>query len=296
MLVQLPKYKAAVVGGADCLAMYRGGDVIWRGVSANPWDRLDAILRPGSTKLEILWPDFRFWFQDVLGTVPVTTIGQSVRTWRSVSGTLFTQPTNVSFAPVVAALPNGNLALLYDGVNDWLQSAAPIDFSASDGLTNIIGVRVGPRFGNLAILCLGTSFGVAGGFVLEKNIANNTTLRYLGRGNRTNIAGDNADITNLGGAAVTLVGTTQQSLQSGQPATIRRNGVLVGSSANTSFGAGNFAGGYRLNIGAYLSGTPGTASSFFDGMTGPIAFRGGALMSALVLAQAEAIPNAYMGV
>lgn len=260
---------------------------------ATLWQALDALLSPGAVRLEILWPAPQFWFSDAAGLVPW--VSGPVRGWRSTAGTLFSQPTNADFAPGAGAFRNGNAALSLDGVDDWLQSAAALDLSGSDGLVVMAGLRRLAAGVPRVIAELGTSSNTHGGWYLVFENSDNFRASYSGRGARFGQAGDTANAINLGGTNLTTVLTAQQALQSGAPATIRRDGVLAGTSANTSFGTGNFAAGQRLNIGARNSGAPGTVSLWLHALLGPLVIRSGALPDAATIAASEAIINQHVG-
>lgn len=254
----------------------------------DPWASLEALLAPGATRLEILWPAPRFWFSDAAGTVPW--VSGPVRGWRSTAGTLFAQPTNADFAPSVGAFPNGNAALSFDGVDDWLQSAAAVDFSASDKVMTMSGTRTSVTGTRIA-------------FELGVNTANTNGTFYLAEPNDTSISSSSAFAVR--GTVLRLVttgtfGTPRSSVLTGYadigaPSyALRRNGTAAGSGSD-SLGSGNFASGLRLNLGSRLTGTPGTASFRFAGLMGPMVFRGGPLPDLTTIAAAEAIINQHVG-
>lgn len=249
----------------------------------NPGAALLALLTPGATRLEILWPGYAYWFQDAAGTVPCTAPGQSVMGWRSMAGTLFAQATGVN-APVIAALPNGNLALQFDGLNDWLQSAAAVDFSASDKLMMIAGVRpltqaaaqmtvemsanAGSNAGTMHVLChAGTNRGMAA------------------RGSATLVQVANSDAAWAAPTNLVLTGLADIAADS---SILRINGAQKNQSS-ADLGSGNFG-----NHVVYL-GRRGGSSLPVDGLIGPVVMRGGALPSTTVVADAEGIINGHMG-
>ncbi len=86
--------------------------------------------------------DFSTMFQDAAGTTPVTAVGQSVRRIldKSGRGNHFTQA-NTANAPVLQVDANGLHFLLFDGTDDWLQSAATINPGAVDKAQVFAGVR-----------------------------------------------------------------------------------------------------------------------------------------------------------
>lgn len=86
--------------------------------------------------------DFSTMFQDEAGTTPVTAVGQSVRRIldKSGRGNHFTQA-NVANAPLLQQDAGGNYFLLFDGSDDWLQSAATINPGAVDKAQVFAGVR-----------------------------------------------------------------------------------------------------------------------------------------------------------
>jgi hypothetical protein len=86
--------------------------------------------------------DFSTMFQDAAGTTPVTAVGQSVRLMldKSGRGNTFTQA-NVANAPLLQQDTSGRYFLLFDGSDDWLQSAATINPGAVDKAQVFAGVR-----------------------------------------------------------------------------------------------------------------------------------------------------------
>lgn len=84
--------------------------------------------------------DFSTLFQDAAGTIPVTAAGQPVGMMRDKSGrgNHATQATPTSRPTLQTA--GGKWFLAFDGVDDWLSTAA-INFSATDKMTAWIGIR-----------------------------------------------------------------------------------------------------------------------------------------------------------
>lgn len=86
--------------------------------------------------------DFSTMFQDTAGATPVTAVGQSVRRMldKSGRGNTFTQA-NTANAPILQQDASGRYFLLFDGTDDWLESAATINPGAVDKAQVFAGVR-----------------------------------------------------------------------------------------------------------------------------------------------------------
>jgi len=86
--------------------------------------------------------DFSTMFQNAAGTTPVTAVGQSVRRIldKSGRGNHFTQA-NVANAPILQVDGTGRYFLLFDGSDDWLQSAATINPGSVDKVQVFAGLR-----------------------------------------------------------------------------------------------------------------------------------------------------------
>ena len=85
--------------------------------------------------------DFSTMFQDAAGTTPVTAVGQPVGRIldKSGRGNHATQATAAS-RPVLQQDGTGRYFLLFDGTDDWLQTAS-INFTSTDKVTMWAGVR-----------------------------------------------------------------------------------------------------------------------------------------------------------
>ena len=85
--------------------------------------------------------DMSTLFQDDAGTTPVTAVGQPVGKMldKSGRGNHATQA-NASNKPILQSI-GGKLALVFDGVDDFL-STASIDFTATDKMTEVLGISV----------------------------------------------------------------------------------------------------------------------------------------------------------
>jgi hypothetical protein len=92
----------------------------------------------------------------------------------------------------------------------------------------------------------GTTSGSLGAFYFANDTTPSANFSYAGRGGQGGVADDVANAAIV--APTTAVLTAQQNINGGTPATIRRNGVLAGSSVSTTFGGGNFR-AYPLYIG-----------------------------------------------
>lgn len=85
--------------------------------------------------------DMSTMFQDPAGTTPVTAVGQAVGRIldKSGRGNHATQTTNTK-RPVLQQDANGKYYLLFDGIDDALQTAS-INFTGSDAVTIWAGIR-----------------------------------------------------------------------------------------------------------------------------------------------------------
>lgn len=85
--------------------------------------------------------DFSTMFQDAAGTTPVTTVGQAVGRIldKSGRGNHATQSTSTK-RPVLQQDANGKYFLLFDGIDDALQTAS-VNFTGTDKVTVWAGVR-----------------------------------------------------------------------------------------------------------------------------------------------------------
>ncbi|MBD9528987.1 hypothetical protein [Paracoccus sp. PAR01] len=248
---------------------------------------LDALLRPGSAMMEMLWPDPQYWFTDVAATTRVTAEGQPIRCWLSTTGARFVQATDVARAPLAVKFPNGAWGASFDGVNDALLSEAALDLSAIAQIAVFAGVRKLSDAANGVLIEHSTNATNITGFNIFAPVDGtpDTTYRWA--------------VRTTGGVAVNI-GTTDPIFAApdtsviaatvdgaAQTAALRVDQVSVGTSNVVP--VGTFA-SQTLHIGA-RAGT----SNLFNGLVGPLIVRGGALPVLDTIQQAEAIINAHIG-
>lgn len=107
--------------------------------------------------------DLTTLFQDTASTTPVTTVGQSVALMKdkSPNGIHLAQSTSTS-CPTLQQDANGNYFLLFDGVDDYMDSTVAVNNPASTGAILVYGATVvsnsgGPYPGILRFLRSGGS-------------------------------------------------------------------------------------------------------------------------------------------
>lgn len=189
--------------------------------------------------------DFSTMFQDAAGTTPVTAVGQPVGCIldKSGRGNHATQATATS-RPTLQQDSGGRYYLLFDGVDDWLQTGS-IDFTSTDKMTVVAGVR---KLSDAAVgipLEVGTDTGtVNGSFMLvypnDPSLTN--TWRLGARGSATVQTYHNTSAA----APSSDVFAATFDLRGASPAAVavgRRNGVASTpyATSGTNAGTGNFA-------------------------------------------------------
>jgi len=231
--------------------------------------------------------DFSTMFQDAAGTTPVTAVGQSVRRMldKSGRGNTFTQA-NVANAPALQVDANGRHFLLFDGVDDWLQTG-----TITPG-TDKAQVFAGLTKNNetvAIVLETGTSIGEnSGALYLVTGADPAPANRYssLARGSAS-ASPSMAATTNTGNAPDTAVISAIHDI-AGDLSRIRRNGV-TGTDATADKGTGNF-----LAYPHYVGRRAGTSLPF-NGRIYQLICRFGSNLTAAQITQAETFVNARTG-
>jgi hypothetical protein len=106
------------------------------------WEPSTQLFAAGEQGYWLDASDFSTMFQDDAGTTPVTAVGQSVGRWldKSGRGNHFIQ-SNVANRPILQVDSTGRPFLLWDGSDDFLQSAANINPGAVNKAQVFAGVR-----------------------------------------------------------------------------------------------------------------------------------------------------------
>lgn len=228
----------------------------------------------GEVNTSTLW-------QDVARTSPVTAAGQSVQSWMlrtAAGGVIYATQSTTGNAPIYQTDGNGRGFLLFDGIDDWLQTPA-VNFSATDKVTVIAGLRKLSDAARAMVVELGPP--AVGKFAIEAPSA-------PGGNNITTVGGGSINIgTSYPAVApITQVTTILQDI-AGDSLIIRGNGAQLGSSSSDQ-GTGNLA-----NDIVYI-GRRGGASLPFNGRLHALIVRG-ALTSGVTLTNAELWTNARTG-
>lgn len=84
--------------------------------------------------------DLSTLFQDAAGTTPVTAAGQPVGKILDKSGRGAHATQSTATSRPILGLESGRYYLTFDGVDDWLSTAA-IDFTGTDKMTVVVGAR-----------------------------------------------------------------------------------------------------------------------------------------------------------
>jgi len=224
-------------------------------------------------------------WQDVARTLPVTAAGQSVQSWMlrtAAGGVIYATQAATGNAPQYQIDGNGRGFLLFDGIDDWLQTPA-INFSATDEVTVIAGVR---KLSDAArAMLVEITSGGAQTFRLEApSGAGLQQYNYYSRGSLVP-SPDSASF--LGVAAPVTSVVSGQSKIATDTLTIRVNGV-AGTSSTGDQGTGNYA-----NDIVFIGRRAGTTLPF-NGRIYSLIVRG-ALTSGVTLTNAEAWSNARTG-
>lgn len=223
--------------------------------------------------------DYSTQFQDTAATVPITGTSQSVARVNDVSGlgNNMTQGT-LGNRPLTTTIGAGFRGIQFDGVDDWLQTAA-IDFSNSDEVTVVAGVRKLSDAARAMVVELGLP-APSGFFNLE---APNASLNGFAAGSRGSITAGSA-YTQV--APATQVVSAQNKIST-DSIILRGNGVQRATSA-TDQGTGNYS-----NAIVYIGRRGGTTLPFNGVLT--FLFAINRLLTANELAAVEAYANARTG-
>ena len=276
--LKLPLKGAPRIGLRDVVALSQGG--------ARPEDKIYNLLAPGATRLQINWPDNRYWFQDAAGTVPVTSAGQMIRCWKPRFGVDLVQSVNSDYAPLASTLPNGALSATFDGVDDYLQSSTSLDFSTSDEILMMAGLRKLMDGPTAKIVCeLGTNTNTDNGAAyLAAPVTNAANYGCATKGT----AMGQASYTNAAIAAPHTAVLAGYGDISADFCRLRVNGAQVAQSVSDQ-GTGNF-GNFTLFVGRRNG-----AALPLNARLGPLILRGGPLPDIATIQAVEAIINQHVG-
>jgi len=250
-------------------------------------ENLNSILSLFSAGEQGAWydpSDFSTMFQDAAGTIPVTAVGQAVGRIldKSGRGNHATQTTSTK-RPVLQQGANGKYYLLFDGIDDALQTAS-VNFTGTDKVTLWAGVSklsdaargMIVEFGNVQL----------NSFRLNSSISNVTAgaaYRFDTSGSIEAFSSTNtiypAPITNT----VTGIGDILNNI-----CTIKVNNVNSDFLKSGSTGTGNY-GNYPLFIGSR-----GATSLPFNGRLYSLIIRG-AQSTATQISNTEAYVNSRTG-
>ena len=248
------------------------------------WNNLSAAIRALFASSEQgAWydpSDLTTLFQDSAGTIPVTATGQPVGRMNDKSGRGNHATQATAAARPVLQIDAGKYYLAFDGVDDAMATAS-IDFTATDKITIVAGVRV-----------VNGAIGMI--YELSANAATNAGAFY-------SVANELTDRDNFktGGTLspspvyTPAISSPRTSVLTGigdiaAPSIIvRRNGAQVASDASSQ-GTGNF-GNHPLYIGARAG-----SSLFFSGRLYSMIIRGAA-SSAAQITSAETYANSKTG-
>jgi hypothetical protein len=227
--------------------------------------------------------DFSTMFQDDAGTTPVTAVGQSVGRWldKSGRGNHFIQ-SNVANRPILQVDSGGRHFLLFDGSDDFIQSAANIDPGAVDKLQVFAGVRkLVQQIG--IVVETSTSSLDAGAWGFSDGSGSGGGSRTFGFRSQDAFVASSPEVL----APTTYVGTA--IADRGAPnITLRRNGTQVAINSDSQ-GTGNY-----LTYPHFIGRRAGTALPF-SGRIYQLITRFGPNLSADQIAAAEAFVNQKTG-
>jgi hypothetical protein len=236
--------------------------------------------------------DLTTLFQDSAGTVPVTNTAQPVGLMldKSGRGKHAVQAATIN-RPIFQQDGNGKLHLAFNGTNSWMSTAA-IDFSGTDKMTVVAGVRKLSDAAQMLVELSGSAGTTPGAFYLVAG--NDTGVIGGGLNGYTSMSRGSAATTSTMSAQLLAAAPDSAVLSAthdiaGDLSTLRRNGVN-GTSATADKGTGNFAAGVPF----YLGARAGT-SLFFNGNFYGLILRG-ALSTTPQIASAEKYLAAKTGV
>lgn len=226
--------------------------------------------------------DFSTMFQDAAGTTPVTAVGQPVGRIldKSGRGNHATQATAAS-RPVLQQDGTGRYFLLFDGVDDWLQTAS-INFTSTDKITMFVGVRRITSVASGVIVELSVNRATNPGAF---TVAADDTSRY--QFNSSGSVGTEFCLSAFQASpnSAVLTGTNRIA---GNVIQLRRNGVVESNGDALDQGTGNY-GNYPLYIGRR-----GGTTQPFNGRLYSLIVRG-AQSTATEINNAEAYVNSKTG-
>lgn len=107
-----------------------------------------------------LWyikPDLSNVWQDSAGTTPVTAVGQTVSRVTAVAGSVALSQATATAAPTLTRTPGGHYAMLFDGVDDFIQAASTIWTVTTDNITAVAAGIPAETATNRVFLHCGTS-------------------------------------------------------------------------------------------------------------------------------------------
>lgn len=189
--------------------------------------------------------DLTTLFQDVAGTTPVTTPGQTVARINDKSGRGNHATQGIFTSQPKYQIDGGGRPYLgFDGVDDGLATGS-VDFTATNKMTVFAGVRKLSDGGDQIILELSANLNAnAGTFYLSGALSGTPTHSFVGKGSAPTF-GSVASATGIV-APISSVLTGAMDI-SADLVTLRRNGAAAGSSA-MDLGTGNI-GNYPLFVG-----------------------------------------------
>lgn len=187
--------------------------------------------------------DFSTMFQDSAGTTPVTAVGQPVGRIldKSGRGNHATQATAAS-RPVLQQDGTGRYFLLFDGVDDWLQTGN-INFTNTNKMSVFVGVR------RLTSVVSGIIVELSVNRVINPGaftVAADDTSRY--QFNSSGSVRTEFCLSDFQASPNSAVLTGTNSI-AGSVIQLRRNGVVESNGDAQSQGTGNY-GNYPLFIGS----------------------------------------------
>lgn len=183
-------------------------------------------------------------WKDVAGTDPVTAPGDLVARMDDLSGATHALQADITKRPVYSTEWGGRL--LFDGVNDFLQSTATLDLTAADHANMIVAVRKLSDAAAGCALMFGTN--VANGAMwINAPTGASASIRVNARGTVTAFANVLNQVAPL---SAVIAGYADIS----DDATTMRVNAGTTIVAATDLGTGNF-GNYAVTVGAFSAGT-----------------------------------------
>lgn len=190
--------------------------------------------------------DLSTMFQDTAGTVPVTAVEQPVglQLDKSGKGNRRITPGPTTSRPILRQDANGIYYLDTDGVDDWMRTAATVDFSGSDKITLVQGLH--KRNDTAAIFNeLSTNANIGSAFFVVSGL-NASYGRYSSVGTGSYTGGLSGNVAYFSAALHTAPDTAILSAThdiAGDLSRIWRNGI-AGIDGTADKGTGNFGNDY----------------------------------------------------